>query len=342
VLFTSGSTGTPKGVELTERQLLFVAGEIARNNELSPSDRGFNSLPLFHVNAEVVGLLSVLVSGGTLVLDSSFHRTGFWELITDRQITWLNAVPAILAVLTREGAQIPETNLRFIRSASAPLPDAVRAALGDVPLVLSGGMTEGASQITATPVGDTEHIGSVGVPLGGQVAVRGAEGEALAAGEVGALWIRGPGIVDHYLFGRNPERFDDAGWLHTGDLGRIDDDGFVYLSGRSDDVINRGGEKVYPAEVEEVLLGDPRVLEAVVVARVHDVLGHVPVAYVIRTASTGPDDPTLIEDLGNRCAAELPRFKRPTEISVVAELPRAATGKVQRAKVRELAASSVR
>ncbi len=340
VLFTSGSTGTPKGVELPERQLLFVAEEVARNNQLVPTDRGFNSLPLFHVNAEVVGLLSVLVTGSTLVLDSSFHRTGFWQLIADRRITWINAVPAILAVLTREGSPLPETGLRFIRSASSPLPDAVRSALGSIPLVLSWGMTEGASQITATPLGDTTHVGSVGVPLGSEVAVRDPHGNAVAAGEVGALWIRGPGIVDHYLFGRNPERFDDAGWLDTGDLGRTDDDGFVYLVGRSDDVINRGGEKVYPAEVEEVLLGDPRVLEAVVVAREHDVLGHVPVAYVIATLGTATDDPRLVDALNERCAAELPRFKRPVEISVVSELPRAATGKVQRAKVRELAASS--
>ena len=339
VLFTSGSTGTPKGVELTERQLLLVARAVARNNRLTPDDRGFNSLPLFHINAEVVGLLSTLVAGATLVLDASFHRTGFWELISERRITWLNAVPAILAVLTRGGDPLPATRLRFIRSASAPLPDAVRSGLGDIPLVLSWGMTEGASQITATPIGDGEHVGSVGLPLGSEVVVRDPGGATLPAGEVGALWIRGAGIVRHYLFDQNPERFDHEGWLNTGDLGRIDDDGFVYLVGRSDDVINRGGEKVYPAEVEEVLLGDPRVLEAVVVARAHDVLGFVPVAYVIPAEVRGEVDANLVDDLIARCAAKLPRFKRPMDISVVPDLPRAPTGKVQRSKVRDLAAS---
>jgi acyl-CoA synthetase (AMP-forming)/AMP-acid ligase II len=340
VLFTSGSTGTPKGVELTERQLLLVATAVARNNRLTSDDRGFNSLPLFHINAEVVGLLATLVAGATLVLDASFHRTGFWELIAERRITWLNAVPAILAVLTRAGDQLPETGLRFIRSASAPLPDAVRSALGDIPLVLSWGMTEGASQITATPIGDITHPGSVGRPLGSEVVVRGPNGATLPTGEVGALWIRGGGIVRGYLFDRNADRFDSEGWLNTGDLGRMDDDGFVYLVGRSDDVINRGGEKVYPAEVEEVLLGDPRVLEAVVVARAHDVLGFVPVAYVIPALGQGTaDDSGLAKDLTARCVAELPRFKRPMEISVVSDLPRAPTGKVQRSKVRELAAS---
>ena len=340
VLFTSGSTGTPKGVELSERQLLLVASAVAHNNRLSSDDRGFNSLPLFHINAEVVGLLSTLVAGATLVLDASFHRTGFWELIADRRITWVNAVPAILAVLTRGGDPLPATRLRFIRSASAPLPDAVRTALGDIPLVLSWGMTEGASQITATPLGDTAHVGSVGLPLGSEVVPRDSDGATLSTGEVGTLWIRGDGIVRRYLFDSNADRFDRDGWLNTGDLGRVDADGFVYLVGRSDDVINRGGEKVYPAEVEEVLLGDPRVLEAVVVAREHEVLGFVPVAYVIRALEAGTEDDSLVADLAARCVAELPRFKRPVEISVVADLPRAPTGKVQRSKVRDLAASS--
>lgn len=340
VLFTSGSTGEPKGVELSERQLLFVAREIAGNNALVAGDRGFNSLPLFHVNAEVVGLLSTLVAGATLVLDASFHRTGFWELIAARRITWLNAVPAMLAVLTRGGSSIPNAGLRFIRSASAPLPDAVRDALGDVPLVVSWGMTEGASQITATPLGVTARPGSVGVPLGSEVAVRDENGTTLAPGEVGALWVRGPGIVSSYLFGRASDRFDSDGWLSTGDLGSVDSDGWVYLVGRSDDVINRGGEKVYPAELEEVLLGDARVLEAVVVGRPDDVLGHVPVAYVIAAPGSDSND-SLVDDLAERARVALPRFKRPMQITVVPDFPRAPTGKVQRARLRELAAESM-
>lgn len=335
VLFTSGSTGAPKGVELPERQLLFVATAIAGNNRLEPSDRGFNSLPLFHVNAEVVGLLATMVAGATLVLDAGFHRTGFWELLETRRVTWLNAVPAILAVLTRDGSAIPSTGLRFIRSASAPLPDAVREALAGIPLVLSYGMTEGASQITATPLDGSAPEGSVGLPLGSEISVRDENGQECAVGEVGSLWIRGPGVVSSYLFGRAAERFDEDGWLSTGDLGRVDADGFVFLIGRSDDVINRGGEKVYPAEVEEVLLRDSRVLEAVVVARQDPILGQVPIGYVIVSASH--EGEALLEALSALCTRELPRFKRPVEISIVKDLPRAPTGKVQRGKVRELA-----
>jgi acyl-CoA synthetase (AMP-forming)/AMP-acid ligase II len=340
VLFTSGSTGTPKGVEIGEAQLLFVARQVVGNNRLTAHDRGFNPLPLFHVNAEVVGLTATLVAGSCLVLDRRFHRTGFWALVADRRITWINAVPAILAVLARSGTMEVPAAVRFIRSASAPLPDPVREALGPVPLVLSYGMTEAASQITATPLDEPAPAGSVGVPLGAEIEARDDEGRAVAAGEVGGLWIRGDGIVDHYLFGRAPERFDADGWLSTGDLGRIDGDGFVYLVGRSDDVINRGGEKVYPVQIENVLLENPDVLEAVVVPRPDPILGQVPVAFVIRTPDAAEDDPTdLVAALGRLCDDRLARFQRPVDISVVDDLPHAATGKVQRARVRQLAAT---
>jgi acyl-CoA synthetase (AMP-forming)/AMP-acid ligase II len=335
VLFTSGSTGTPKGVELPEPQLMFVARSVAEHNRLTPSDRGFNSLPLFHVNAEVVGLLSTLVAGATLILDRRFRRTGFWELLAERRVTWINAVPAVLAVLAKTGPlELPPT-LRFIRSASAPLPDPVRESLGDTPMVISWGMTEGASQITATPLDAPARPGSVGVPVGSEVQVRGEDGALLGPDEIGALWVRGEGIVSRYLFGRASERFDEDGWLMTGDVGSISGDGWVSLAGRSDDVINRGGEKVYPSEVEDVLLGDDRVLEAVVVGKPHEILGAVPVAYVIpHDAAVNQDD--LIQALTARCEQHLTKFRRPVEILVVPDLPRAPTGKVQRGRVRAM------
>lgn len=347
ILFTSGSTGQPKGVELSEAQLLFVARAIAEHNGLTASDRGFNSLPLFHVNAEVVGLLSTLVAGATLVLDDRFHRTGFWELLEERRVTWLNAVPAILAVLAKSGPAQPPAGLRFVRSASSALPEAVRQAFAGIPMIISYGMTEGASQITATPLGLEPRAGSVGLPVGDEVQPRDASGAALPVGEIGELWIRGPGVVTSYFQGRAADRFDADGWLRTGDLGHLDDDGWVYLAGRTDDVINRGGEKVYPAEVEDVLLEDARVREAVVVARPDPILGSVPVAYVIPAdlALADPAQPegprsSLVVDLVARCDAELPRFKRPLDITVVDDLPRTPTGKVQRNRTREMLADS--
>jgi len=332
VLFTSGSTGTPKGVELGEAQLLHVARAVAAHNALAPGDRGYNPLPLFHINAEVVAVLATLVAGSTLVLDRRFHRTGFWQLMRERRITWINAVPAILAILAKDPIDVPE-GLRFIRSASAPLPEPVGAAFAGIPLVISYGMTEAASQITATPLDGSAPAGSVGRPIGAQVEVRDDEGAVLPAASVGALWIRGDGVISRYFGGVAADRFDADGWLSTGDVGRVDADGFVTLLGRSDDVINRGGELVYPADVEDTLLRDARVREAVVVGRPDPVLGEVPVAYVI-AADAETDAAGLTAALTERASAELPRHLRPVEIIVTEDLPRAATGKVQRARLR--------
>jgi len=339
VLFTSGSTGTPKGVELDAGQLLHVARAVAGHNRLTADDRGYNPLPLFHINAEVVALLATLVAGSTLVLDRRFHRTGFWQLMRERRVTWINAVPAILAILAKEPLDAPD-GLRFIRSASAPLPEAVAAAFDGIPLVISYGMTEAASQITATPLDGSAPAGSVGRAIGAEIEARDDDGAALPAASTGRLWIRGAGVISRYFGDVAADRFDADGWLSTGDVGSIDADGFVTLLGRSDDVINRGGELVYPADVEDVLLRDPRVREAVVVGKPEPVLGHVPVAFVVpvdpadEQGAVATDADELRAALEARAAAELPRHLRPVEITVTDELPRAATGKVQRARIR--------
>ncbi len=329
-LHTSGSSGEPKGVELTEAQLLAAANAIAAHNELRVGDRGYNALPLFHINAEVVGLLASLVAGSTLVLDRKFRRRDFWELMTERRISWINAVPAILSILVQEPLPIRPAGLRFIRSASAPLPGAVRETFTEAfgPIVLeSYGMTEAASQITATALPPARSPrGSVGPAIGVQLELRSGDGHPVGLGEVGRIWIRGESVVGGYAGGRASERFDEHGWLDTGDLGRLDAGGNLTHAGRADDVINRGGELVYPREVEEVLLGDARVVDAAVVARPDDVLGEVPVAYLV----TRGREPGLTASLTARCVEQLSRYKCPAELVLVAELPRAATGKVLR------------
>jgi acyl-CoA synthetase (AMP-forming)/AMP-acid ligase II len=342
VLFTSGSTGIPKGVELSETQLLFVAAQVVETHGITPRDRGFNPLPLSHVNPQVVGVLSTLVAGSTLVLDQRFHRTGFWELLHERRISWINAVPAILAVLARTGELDPPESLRFIRCASAPLPDHVREAFAGQSMILSWGMTEAASQITSTPALDAAIAAGVGWPRGSEVQSRRPDGTLSDIGEPGDLYLRGQGIVTHYLFGAVADRFDADGWLATGDIGAVETDGSITLAGRTDDVINRGGEKVYPGEVEEVLLGDPRVLEAVVVGRPDAILGTVPVGYVIAVDPDAIDPDDLVADLTARCAEQLVAFRRPVQLTVVADLPRAPAGKVRRSEVRQLAADSAK
>jgi oxalate---CoA ligase len=338
VLLTSGSTGAPKAVVLTEAQLLHVAGAVARHHELTPADRGYNPLPLFHINAQVVALLASLVAGAQLVLDRRFHRTGFWPLLVDRDVTWVNAVPAVLTILAREEVPVVAPGLRFLRSASAPLPVVVReliTARTGVPVVESYGMTEAASQITATPLHGPARPGSAGVPVDVALQVVDADGGPCPPGVVGRVRIRGAGVIRGYADGVAADRFHD-GWLDTADLGSLDADGHLYLVSRADDVVNRGGELVYPREVEEVLLGDPDVAEAVVVGRPDDVLGAVPVACV-RTAAEldAHAAEALAARLDARCAEQLARFKRPAEIRIVEAFPVGPTGKVRRTALRD-------
>ncbi|MGB8995850.1 MAG: AMP-binding protein [Pseudonocardiaceae bacterium] len=345
-LLTSGSTGTPKTVVLTERQLVHVARSVVDHHELSVADRGFNPLPLFHINAQVVAVLATLVSGGTLVLDRRFHRTGFWELLAERGITWVNAVPAILSILALDNAPAVAPTVRFIRSASAPLPAVVReqlAAQSGVAVVESYGMTEAASQITATPLHGGHPPGSVGRSIGVELEVVSPDGQRCAPDVLGRVRIRGESVISAYAEAVAADRFGAAGWLDTGDLGRLDADGHLYLAGRRDDVVNCGGELVYPSEVEDVLLGEPAVAEAAVAARPDRILGAVPVAWVRPVqVLEGEQADELVRRLRLRCEQQLSRAKRPVEFRIVAGLPVTSTGKVARHQLRELLIADAR
>jgi acyl-CoA synthetase (AMP-forming)/AMP-acid ligase II len=337
LLSSSGSTGEPKQVLLPDAQLAHVATAVARSHRLGPADVGYCPLPLYHVNAEVVGLLATLRAQGTLVLDRRFSRRGFWDTVDAHEATWVNAVPAILALLAESPTTTKDpARVRFVRSASAPLPVPVLHRFEQVhhiPVLESYGMTEAASQITVNPLDGERRPGSVGRPVGGELKVVGEDGRELPAGESGTVVIRGPGVIRSYATGVGADRFDAEGWLDTGDLGRLDEDGYVWLVGRSSELINRSGEKILPREIEDVLREDPGVRDAVVVGRPDPVLGEVPVAYVVG----GLDDPGLADRLAARCRAALPRDRRPAELTVVEQLPTTGTGKVLRAEVAAMA-----
>jgi acyl-CoA synthetase (AMP-forming)/AMP-acid ligase II len=321
VLSTSGTTGAPKLIRLTEAQLLHTAGSIAAHHGLSAVDAGFSPLPLFHINAEVVGLLATLVAGASLVLDDRFHRTGFWDLLDERGITWVNAVPAIVSRLAPlgPGESVPPA-VRFVRSASAPLPVATLARFEQatgVPVVETYGMTEAGSQITANPVDGPRKAGSVGLPVGVELRVVTAEDgdvpePAGDAGPVGRVEIRGPGVIAGYGGAGYEDRVDPEGWLDTGDLGRLDADGYLFL-------------------------GEPSVAAVAVVGSDHHELGRVPVAYVVLRSAEG--DPggeaaaVAVERVQERCTRYLARAKRPVAFHVVDRLPAGATGKVRRAMI---------
>ncbi|MGH3733535.1 MAG: AMP-binding protein [Acidimicrobiales bacterium] len=336
VLSSSGTTGAPKVMALDVDQLLAAATLIGTHHHLVESDRGFNPLPLWHVNAEVVGLLAALVAGSSLVLDQRFHRTGFWNLVNSFNVTWINAVPAIIARLSVLGdGESPSRRIRFVRSASAPLAPALferfEADVG-LPIIQSYGMTEAASQICVTPVDGVRKAGSVGVAAGVEVRV------GSTAPEVGPIEIKGPTVIGRYESLGYEGRFDD-GWLRTGDLGYFDEDHYLFIVGREDDVINRGGEKIYPLEIEQVLESVEGVARAAVIARPDDVFGQVPVAFLQPT-----DDVTLssLEELAalvarvRRVVGErLPSVLRPELAKVVRTLPQLATGKIRTSSLRE-------
>jgi acyl-CoA synthetase (AMP-forming)/AMP-acid ligase II len=339
-LCTSGTTGTPKGILLREEQLAHVASSVADWHRLSRDDRGYCPLPLFHVNAEVVGVLATLRAGAHLVVDRKFSRRGFWDLISAERITWINAVPAIISILAMDPPARPPARLRFVRSASAPLPLAAlerfERAVG-VPVIETYGMTEAASMITANPIDGPRKPGSAGRPAGTQVRVRLPGGRPATAGEMGRVQIRGAGVIAAYASGGRPGVIDDEGWLDTGDLGYLDADGYLFLAGRSDDVINRGGEKIYPREIEEILLAQPGVRSAAVVGRTDEVLGMRPVAYVV--PEHGAPAGEIEQVLRAACARHLPRHKRPDEFWLVDEMPLGPTGKISRRVLREAVAA---
>jgi acyl-CoA synthetase (AMP-forming)/AMP-acid ligase II len=345
LLTSSGTTGTPKGIGLSQWQLLHAAGRVAKHHRLGPGERGYNPLPLFHVNAQVIGLLATVVSGASLVLDRRFDAEAYWARVTQWSPTWLNAVPAVLASLV---AQPPPPDaalvgLRFARSASAPLSTATQRAFTThtgIRVLETYGMTEAAGQITANPLDPAaRREGSVGLPVGVGLAVLDPAGRPVPAGEQGMVALRGRQVTAQYLElsttgceHSRPAR-DGSGWLPTGDIGLQDEDGFVYLAGRADDVINRGGEKVFPQEVENILLTHPCVRSAAVVGAPHERLGQVPVAYV--TVHPEQADSGLVQVLHGLCGQRLARYKRPTAIEIRATLPTGPTGKVLRRRLRD-------
>jgi len=339
-LCTSGTTGTPKGILLRDEQLAHTAGSVVSHHRLTRADRGYCSLPLFHVNAQVVGLLATLRAGGYLAVDRKFSRRGFWEMIAAQRITWINAVPAIISILAMDPPAARPAGVRFVRSASAPLPLAAlerfESGVG-VPVIETYGMTEAASMITANPLDGPRKPGSAGRPAGTQVRIE-TPGGVAAPGEVGRVRIRGGGVITAYASGGRPGSIDADGWLDTGDLGYLDSAGYLFLAGRSDDVINRGGEKIYPREIEEILLAQPGVRAAAVVGTPDEVLGERPVAYVVPDAGwTAGELEALLRKV---CAAELPRFKQPSEFRLVTELPLGPTGKIARRQLKDLVATA--
>lgn len=348
VLMTSGSTGTPKRVPLTHANLLAGAKSVAESLSLGISDRVLVMWEQHHIGGLVDLLLAPLVSGGTSVCAGSFNAARFYELLDRVQPTWFQGVPATLRELLVQarlsGGQRARCKLRFLRSVAAPLPPHLMAELESafqVPVIQTFGMTEASPLITTNrlPPG-LRKPGSVGTACGCEVTTLDAAGEPLPPGATGEIAVRGPNVFMGYENDADANtRLFQHDWFRTGDVGRFDADGFLFLTGRVKEMINRGGEKIAPAEIEAVAVRHPAVSQAAAFAIPHPTLGEdIGLAVVLR------DSNTVVNRDGIRTylAQHLSRFKLPVVLLVLADLPRCPIGKIRRGKLADLAAASMR
>ncbi len=335
VLHTSGTTSRPKIVPLRQRNLIASAQNIDTSLSLTVSDRCLNVMPLFHIHGLVAGLLAPLAAGGATACTPSFDAFKFFDWLDEIRPTWFTAVPTmhqlILTRAPRYRKVIEDCPLRFIRSSSASLPvtvlDEVDRVFG-VPMIEAYGMTEASHQMASNPLPPAvRKPGSVGCGTGIDIAIMDDAGALLGSGEPGEVVIRGDTVITEYE--NNPEATAHAffgDWFRTGDQGYLDEDGYLFLTGRLKEIINRGGEKVSPREVDEVLLSHPAIAQAVVFAMPHDKLGEEVAAAVVLTAQN-----TVTErEVREFAAARLAAFKVPRKIVFLDDLPKGPTGKLQR------------
>jgi len=335
VLHTSGTTSRPKIVPLAQRNVCASARNIREFLALSATDRGLNIMPLFHIHGLIAGVLAPLSAGGQVCCTPGFNALKFFGWVEEAHPTWYTAVPtmhqAILARAANNKAVIAANPLRFIRSSSSAMPPQVIREIEEVfgaPLVEAYGMTEAAHQMAANPLPPrVRKPGTVGIAAGPEVAIMNEAGTLLAHGNVGEVVIRGENVTRGYE--NNPKANAEAftnGWFRTGDQGVMDAEGYLSITGRLKEIINRGGEKVSPREVDEVLMDHPAVAQVVTFAIPHDKLGEeVGAVVVLREGATLTE-----KELREFAATRLADFKVPRKVLFMAEIPKGATGKLQR------------
>lgn len=335
VLFTSGTTARPKLVPLTQANLCHSSHNVAIALALTPRDRCLNVMPLFHIHGLVAALMASLTAGASFVASPGFEAPRFFAWLDEFQPTWYTAVPtihqAVLSAARAVGVNAVKSTLRFVRSSSAALPPAVMTeleALFGVPAVEAYGMTEAAHQMASNPLPPgIRKPGSAGQAAGPEVAIMDESGGLMEPGREGEVVIRGPNVMAGYE--DNPTANSQAftnGWFRTGDLGHLDEDGYLFLTGRLKEIINRGGEKIAPMEVDNCLLEHPGVAQAVAFAVPHPSLGQDVAAAVVPREGAVIDPAELRRFAIGRLAA----FKVPSRILIVKEIPKGPTGKLQR------------
>ena len=335
ILHTSGTTSKPKIVPLSQSNICASATNIMNSLALTEQDRCVNIMPLFHIHGLIAAVLASLRAGAAIYCTPGFNALKFFTWMGDARPTWYTAVPtmhqAILSRAPRSTDIIAANPLRFIRSSSSSLPPQVMAELEAVfgsPLIEAYGMTEASHQMASNPLPPAHRkAGAVGVAAGPEVEIMSEAGELLAAGEVGEIVIRGNNVTSGYE--NNPEanaaNFTD-GWFRTGDQGVMDESGYLSITGRLKEIINRGGEKISPREVDEVLMDHLCIQQCVTFAIPHAKLGEDVAAAVVLYDGKDSNE----ADIRKFASAHLADFKVPGKVLIVDEIPKGATGKLQR------------
>ncbi|HEY2495898.1 MAG TPA: acyl--CoA ligase [Candidatus Angelobacter sp.] len=334
ILHTSGSTGRPKRVPLKHRNLAVSCANVARTYGLTANDVSLCVMPLFHIHGLVASTLSTFLTGGTVVVPAKFNPMSFWRTVRDYGVTWYSCVPTIHQLSVARLHEKPEgiEKLRFVRSCSSALSPALMEKIEkliDVPVLEAYGMTEASHQMCSNPPPPRDRkAASVGPGTGVRIGIMDENGNLLPSGESGEVVIQGLNVIEGYE--NNPEANAKSftnGWFRTGDQGTIDADGYLHLTARIKELINRGGEKIAPLEIDEVLMTHPAVSEAVAFGMPHPTWGEeVAVAIVLKEPAT---ETALLE----HCKMRLADFKLPKKFLIVEKIPRTATGKIQRRAV---------
>ena len=340
LMYTSGTTGKPKGCVLSNRSVCAGGEFTSAAHALTPADRVLCAMPLYHINGQIVTTVAPLCHGGSVVMPHRFSVSHYWRLVAEHRCTWINVVPTIIAYLlnapTPRALGLDVSRVKFCRSASAPLPPELHRAFEDqfgIGIIETFGMTETNAPCFTNPLDPARRkIGSPGTAFGNEARVIDpATGREQPRGVPGELMIRGDNVMSGYY--KDPETtaktLEPDGWLHSGDLGYMDEDGFVFVTGRIKELIIKGGENIAPREIDEALLKHPAVLEAAAVGIPDARYGQEILACVVLK----PGAECTVESLTAFAVQELGKYKTPKTIRFVSELPKGPSGKVQRLKL---------
>ncbi len=342
LMYTSGTTGVPKGCMLSHKNVCAGGEYTSRAHELAASDRVLCSLPLYHINGQIVTAVAPLTHGGSVVMPHRFRVSDYWELVAEYRCTWINVVPTIISYLLNGpdpfAAKLDISQVRFCRSASAPLPPdlnrAFQARFG-IGVIETFGMTETCAPCFTNPCDPARRkLGSAGPAFGNEACIIDtATGVQQPPAMPGEIMVRGDNVMKSYY--KDPvntaRAFEPDGWMHTGDLGYLDAEGFLFVTGRIKELIIKGGENIAPREIDEALLKHPAVLEAAAVGIPDQHYGQEIMACVVLK----PGAHCSLDELYAYSLQELGKYKTPKLIRLVDDLPKGPSGKVQRLKLLE-------